>query len=225
MDPITSVDASQELSGLTQASSTTLDRDDFLQLLVTQLSNQDPLNPMDGQEFAAQLAQFSSLEQLIDINDNLIQSGEINGLLAQSINSGVAADLIGKTIESEGNQFYFDGSEETSLKFDLSNVASDIEVEILNPAGQSVRTISLSQLQSGDHEVTWDGKDADGNDLAAGDYTFNVKATNVSGEDVHATTYISGVVERVTYNQNGIFLWIGNTSINMGNVRSVSENE
>ena len=225
MDPISPVDANQELAGLTGASSTTLNRDDFLQLLVTQLSNQDPLNPMDGQEFAAQLAQFSSLEQLININESMIQSGEINGLLAQSINSGVAADLIGKTIESVGSQFSFDGSDETTFRFELSNVASDIEVEIFNPAGQKVRTISLSQLQSGEHNVTWDGKDSDGNDLASGDYTFNVKATNESGDEVHATTFVSGVVDRVTYNQNGIFLWIGNTSVNMGDVRSVSENE
>lgn len=225
MDPISPVDASQELAGLTGASNTTLNRDDFLQLLVTQLSNQDPLNPMDGQEFAAQLAQFSSLEQLININESMIQSGEINGLLAQSINSGVAADLIGKTIESEGHQFYFDGSEETTLRFELSNTATDIEVEIFNPAGQLVRTVSLSQLESGEHTINWDGKDADGEDLASGNFTFNVKATDASGNDVGTRTFISGVVERVTYNQNGIFLWIGNTSVNMGDVRSVSDNE
>ena len=225
MDPISPVDANQELTGLSGASNTTLNRDDFLQLLVTQLSNQDPLNPMDGQEFAAQLAQFSSLEQLININESMIQSGEINGLLAQSINSGVAADLIGKTIESVGSQFHYDGNDETTLRYELANVASDIEVEILNPAGQTVRTISFSQLESGEHTVTWDGKDNDGNALASGEYTFNVKATNSSGDQVHATTFISGVVDRVTYNQNGIFLWVGNTSINMGDVRSVSENE
>ena len=225
MDPISPVDTSQELAGLTGASNTTLNRDDFLQLLVTQLGNQDPLNPMDGQEFAAQLAQFSSLEQLININESMIQSGEINGLLAQSINSGVAADLIGKTIESEGNQFHYDGADDTTLRFELTNAASDIEVEIINPAGQTVRTLTLSQLESGEHTINWDGMDAEGNEQASGSYTFNVKATDSNGNDVGTRTFISGLVERVTYNQNGIFLWIGNTSVSMGDVRSVSNDE
>ena len=115
MDPLSPVDSSQQLASFTSASEASLSRDDFLQLLVTQLGNQDPLNPMDGQEFAAQLAQFSSLEQLININESMIQSGEINGLLAQSVNAGVAADLIGKTIEAEGDQFQYSGEDSTSL--------------------------------------------------------------------------------------------------------------
>ena len=222
MDPLAPVDSAQELSGFTSASEASLSRDDFLQLLVTQLSNQDPLNPMDGQEFAAQLAQFSSLEQLININESMIQSGEINGLLAQSVNSGVAADLIGKTIEAEGNEFNFSGEDSTSLRFELSNAASDVQVEIYNPAGQLIRTESLSNLDSGDHTFTWDGRDSEGTDQALGDYSFKVKATDSEGTEIGTRTFISGTVDRVTYNQNGIFLWIGNTSISMGNVSSVS---
>ena len=151
MEPISPVDSNQQLSSLTSASGTNLGRDEFLQLLVTQLSNQDPLNPMDGQEFAAQLAQFSSLEQLISINETMIQSGEINGLLAQSVNSGVAADLIGKTIEAEGNEFHFNGEDATTLRFELGSAASEVQVEVYNPAGQLIRTESLSNLDSGEH--------------------------------------------------------------------------
>ena len=66
-------------------------KDEFLLLLVTQMRHQDPMNPMDGQQFAAQLAQFSSVEQLINIDRTLAASGEMNSLLAQGVNSGVAA--------------------------------------------------------------------------------------------------------------------------------------
>ena len=222
MDPIAPVDSNQQLSSLTSASGANLGRDEFLQLLVTQLSNQDPLNPMDGQEFAAQLAQFSSLEQLIDINDSLLQSGELNGLLAQSVNAGVAADLIGKTIEAEGNEFTYGGEGSTNLRFELSTAANDVQIEILNPAGQVIRTESLSNLSSGEHTFEWDGNDAEGAAQAQGAYSYRVTATDAEGNTINARTFISGEVDRVTYNQNGIFLWIGDTSFNMGDVSSVS---
>lgn len=225
MDPLSPVDATQQLTGLTSASEASLTRDDFLELLVTQLSNQDPLNPMDGQEFAAQLAQFSSLEQLININDSMIQSGEINGLLAQSVNSGVAADLIGKKIEAEGDQFSFSGEDNTTLRFELTSAASDVQVEIYNPAGQLIRTETLSNLDSGEHTFEWNGQDGEGEDQAQGNYSFKVTATGAEGNDIGTRTFISGTVDRVTYNQNGIFLWIGDTSISMGNVSSVSSAE
>lgn len=225
MDPISPVDQTQELTSLTSATGANLGRDEFLQLLVTQLSNQDPLNPMDGQEFAAQLAQFSSLEQLISINESMIQSGEINGLLAQSVNSGVAADLIGKTIEAEGNEFHYNGEDATSLRFELSTAASDVQVEIYNPAGQLIRTESLSNLDSGEHTFAWDGNDGEGEQQLQGSYTFQVSASDAEGNSVNTRTFISGEVDRVTYNQNGIFLWIGDTSINMGNVSSVVGNQ
>ena len=221
MDPLSPVDSTQQLSGFTSASEASLSRDDFLQLLVTQLSNQDPLNPMDGQEFAAQLAQFSSLEQLININESMIQSGEINGLLAQSVNSGVAADLIGKRIEAEGNEFHYSGEDSTTLRFELFNAASDVQIEVYNPAGQLIRTESLSNVDEGLHSFEWDGKDGEGENQFSGQYSFKVTASDTEGNSVNARTFISGIVDRVTYNQNGIFLWIGDTSINMGNVSSV----
>ena len=225
MDPLSPVDSSQQLASFTSASEASLSRDDFLQLLVTQLGNQDPLNPMDGQEFAAQLAQFSSLEQLININESMIQSGEINGLLAQSVNSGVAADLIGKTIEAEGDQFQYSGEDSTSLRFELFTAASDVQVEIYNPAGQLIRTESLSNLDSGQHTFEWNGLNGDGDQQLNGQYSFKVTATDPEGASVNSRTFISGTVDRVTYNQNGIFLWIGDTSINMGNVSSVLGDE
>ena len=221
MDPLSPVDSSQQLASFTSASEASLSRDDFLQLLVTQLGNQDPLNPMDGQEFAAQLAQFSSLEQLININESMIQSGEINGLLAQSVNAGVAADLIGKTIEAEGDQFQYSGEDSTSLRFELFSAASDVQVEIYNPAGQLIRTESLSNLDSGQHTFEWNGLDGENEQQLNGQYSFKVTATDPEGATVNSRTFISGTVDRVTYNQNGIFLWIGETSINMGNVSSV----
>ncbi len=209
--------------GLSGSESADLGREDFLLLLVTQLSNQDPLNPMDGQEFAAQLAQFSSLEQLVTMNDSILQNGEINGLLAQSINSGVASGLIGKEIEAQGNAIQVKEGSTNKLRFNLGEAASTISIEIFNEAGSKVRTIEYGQRAGGEQDYVWDGTDDEGKKLAAGNYTFNVKASTAEGSDVDVTTFTRGLVDRVSFGRDGILLWMGQTSIAMGDVSSVSE--
>jgi flagellar basal-body rod modification protein FlgD len=196
-------------------------REDFLLLLVTQLSNQDPLNPMDGQEFAAQLAQFSSLEQLINLNDGMTAAAELNGLLAQSINSGVAAGLIGKQIEAIGNEFRFDGQTAQTVHFELDRAAGAVTVEVFDEAGRKVRTLDGGALGKGEQHLNWDGTGDDGAALPAGTYTFEVRATDGAGATVAVTPLMRGTVDRVTFSQGGILLWIGDESVAMGNVRSV----
>lgn len=209
--------------GLSGSQSADLGREDFLLLLVTQLSNQDPLNPMDGQEFAAQLAQFSSLEQLVTMNDSIAQNGEINGLLAQSINSGVASGLIGKEIEANGNALQLKEGATNKLRFDLGEAAATVSIEIFNEAGVKVRTIENGQRAAGEQDYVWDGTDDEGKKLATGNYTFEVKASDAEGNDIGVTTYTRGLVDRVSFGRDGILLWIGQTSIAMGDVSSVSE--
>ena len=132
-------------------------QDDFLLLLVTQLSNQDPLNPMDGQEFAAQLAQFSSLEQLINLNEGVGHNAQLSSLLAQGVNSGVAAGLIGQEIEANGNGIEFNGSD-VPLFYELGDDAANVTIEIKDELGAVVRTIELTDVTEGEHELVWDGK-------------------------------------------------------------------
>ena len=178
---------------------------------------------MDGQEFAAQLAQFSSLEQLVTMNDSIAQNGEINGLLAQSINSGVASGLIGKEIEANGNALQLQEGATNKLRFDLGEAASSVSIEIFNEAGVKVRTIENGQRAAGEQDYVWDGTDDEGKKLATGNYTFEVKASDAEGNDIGVTTYTRGLVDRVSFGRDGILLWIGQTSIAMGDVSSVSE--
>lgn len=226
MDPITGIsgDTASQLGALNQ-SGEVLGREDFLLLLVTQLSNQDPLNPMDGQEFAAQLAQFSSLEQLIGIGDTLADNGAVNGLLAQSINSGVAAGLIGKEVEAEGHDVFVAEGEVTKMRFELGDAATSLTIDVKDESGQIVRTIDLGQRGKGEHQFNWDGKDADGNDVANGKYSIEINAADANGNDVISRAFMRGEVDRVTFGPEGILVWVGQTSIALGNIRSVGDTE
>lgn len=196
-------------------------KDEFLQLLIAQLSHQDPMNPVDGHEFAAQLAQFTSLEQLIAINGNVTHNGQLSGMLAQSINSGVAAGLIGKTVQAEGNALEVSDEGATPLNFEIGGNGGQVSVTIMDEAGQVVRKIEHGELSAGKHTIEWDGLADSGSRVPPGSYTFEVSATDGTEEPVPTLTFVRGKVDRVTFGQNGILLWLGELSVAMQNVSSV----
>ncbi|HET6566883.1 MAG TPA: FlgD immunoglobulin-like domain containing protein, partial [Rhodothermales bacterium] len=192
-------------------------------LLVTQMSNQDPLNPMDGQQFAAQLAQFSSVEQLINISDALTSQSDMTGFLSQSLNNSIATGLIGKEIVAEDNHVTLTGSEKATIGFDLTSAASEATVSIKDANGRLVRTLTAKGADSGANSMTWDGRDTNGNALPEGTYTFEVKATDANGDEIAATPNLKGTVDRVTFGQDGVLLWMGTNSVSLGSVKSVQQ--
>lgn len=199
-----------------------LGKEEFLKLLVAQMSHQDPLNPLQGHEFAAHLAQFTSVEQLININDGIAGQADLNSILAQSINSGVAAGLIGKNVEATANGFTI-GESSTSLNagVELASTATSVTVTIKNGNGDAVHSIELGAQAEGKHDFTWDGKNADGATVPAGDYYFEVTALDAQGDTIESAPVMRGVVDRVTFTQEGIKLWVNGSPIAMGAVTSV----
>ncbi len=179
----------------------TMGKDDFLKLLVTQLQNQDPLNPSDPTEFTAQLAQFSSLEQLFAVNDNLEQmsasSGDVERLSALS--------LIGKEVVSTSGEFRL-GNAGASLGYRLDVPASEVSLHVLDPSGRAVATIPATETGSGDHFLSWDGLDANGRAVPPGDYSLVVRATSGEDETVPATTLVKGTVTGVDLGAAGSVL-------------------
>ncbi|WP_243663294.1 flagellar hook assembly protein FlgD [Rhodothermus marinus] len=135
-----------------------LDKEAFLRLLVTQLRYQDPINPLDSREFAAQLAQFSTVEQLIGINETLAAQSDAYAALAQGIHNSVAAGLVGKVIEAEGDRLTWGGEDPVPFRIELGDAAQQVSIQIRNEAGEVVRTIFLSPKAAGEHAVEWDGK-------------------------------------------------------------------
>jgi flagellar basal-body rod modification protein FlgD len=192
-------------------------KDSFLQLLLAQLQNQSPLNPMDSTEFTSQLAQFSQLEQLNNMNNTMT----IMQLYLASLNNAQAVDFIGKEIEAKGNAVHLSGESGTTLSYELTDKAGAVTIRVYDESNQLVRTIERGSQNKGVQEWTWDGKDNQGKQLPAGDYTFEVSATNLEGEAVTVTTYLRGVVTGVTF-ENGItYLFLGEQKVAIGDVVKV----
>ncbi len=195
-------------------------KDDFLRLLVTQLNHQDPLNPMDGQEFAAQLAQFSSLEQLSQINSNLDLSLQSDLMLSQSIANNLAVGLIGREVLALDNRLT---GEESQVYLQLGQAAAGVTIEIRNAAGNLVRTLTGGELEAGIRSLSWDGRDEQGNSLPAGDYTFSVAAVDGDGISIATDPVRCFHAAGVVY-ENGIpWLLAGDHRIAFADVLQVME--
>ena len=198
-----------------------LGKDDFLKLLVTQMTNQDPLEPQEPGDFSAQLAQFSSLEQLTQMNELLTSSVNTNLLVATSINNTMAANVIGKQVKALGAETYYDGNNNAPLMYDIAQQADTLTIEIVDGDGKVIRTAELNGVAAGEHTYDWDGQDDQGNVVDADNYAFRVKATTEGGTEINALTYMSGMVTGIRYGSNGPTLLVGNTEIRLSNVLEI----
>jgi flagellar basal-body rod modification protein FlgD len=208
-------------SSLYNSSTQTLGKDDFLKLLVTQLQNQDPLNPADSTEFISQLAQFSSLEQLTSVNDNL----GIIQLFDQSINNSQAVNFVGKTIKASGSMFELESGETHEIQYQLGEDAAAVYVSIVNASGETVRKIEMDDMSAGDQSVVWDGKDENGNAAPSGTYSFSVQAKNSDGEAMATAAYIEVTVTGVSYHDGSTYLLAKDIEIPYSAILEVTEAE
>ena len=196
------------ISGVTNTSATTsgatkvpgeLGRNDFLNLLVTQLQYQDPMNPMDSADFTAQLAQFSSLEQLTNMSEQL----EALATAQSDLNNSQAVSYIGRTVLANGNAtFIADGSAEP-LQVELDDAAADVYVGVYDVNGDLKSTFRTDAMAAGRSTIGWDGTDMDGNLLPDGTYWFEVSAVDHSGNEIEVSPLSSGKVSGVSFNDDG----------------------
>lgn len=167
-----------------------LGKDDFLKLLVTQLRYQNPSDPMSNEAFIAQSAQFSALEQMKDMNEGVQALVEL-----QKASSRTAAlNLIGKNVVVEQWDISLLAGTPADMSYSLSADAN-VAVTIYNAGGDAVRTIDVGDQLGGNYTLTWDGLNDEGATLQDGQYTYDVFATDVDGNDVDASGMVSGVVD------------------------------
>jgi flagellar basal-body rod modification protein FlgD len=192
-------------------------KDDFLQLLVTQLQNQDPLNPADATEFTAQLATFSSLEQLQNINSTLEGVSTSQSVLTNS----QAVDYIGKQIQALGDQIYMGDGQADPIGFDLANDAAGVYLKIYNQYGEYVQDLELGPMAAGQQEVQWDGLDHNGQAAPDGSYRYEATALDADGNTVSVTSFTQGTVSGVYYKNGIAYLVTADQEVPLGSVVQV----
>jgi flagellar basal-body rod modification protein FlgD len=204
-------------NALTSATSK-MGKEDFLNLLVTQLRYQDPLEPMKDTEFVSQLANFSSLEQLSNISNSLDMSSQLDYILSQTIANTMATTLIGKYVIASGDSIQHIAGSENRLHFNLDSDAANVEIKVLDSDGNIIRTMQAENLASGSNELIWDGKDDKGTDVGSAEYTFEVTATDSAGNAVGSQTRIEGLVESVRYQDGQGYLIINGQRLALSDI-------
>lgn len=212
---------SQPVSDTSSATSAEMGKAEFLSLLVAQLQNQDPLEPTDSQDFAAQLAQFSSLEQLTDMNATLEMGMEMDMMLTSAVNNTLASNFIGKEVSSYGDNVALVSGQQPELNFLLQDYADQIEVNIYDPAGNLIRTIETKGMDGGEQSVVWDGKNDNGEDLTGGNYRFEVKATNSKDESIGTVTISKGLVSSIRYAEGHAVLIVNGKEVSLADVLEI----
>jgi flagellar basal-body rod modification protein FlgD len=183
------------------------------------MQNQDPLNPTDSVEYTAQLAQFSSLEQLSNVNANL----EILQLFQASINNAQAVSFIGKEVTALGDGIQIVEGIAEACEFELAAPASGVTINIYDGAGNLVKIIEEGSMDGGRQSLDWDATDQNGNLLNDGDYTFEVLAVDADGQMVEAITYSTGIVSGVSFVNGTTYFVVENQEIPIADVIEVNE--
>lgn len=200
----------------------TLGKDDFLKLLMAQLNNQDPLKPMEHQEFSAQLAQFGSLEQLQNIHKGIesLQGGMGNESKMSALG------MIGKTITANGNEVDLMEGQSVNLAFTKKDGVTPVKAQVYSDQGKLVRELDMNAKAS-EAGLTWDGKDQEGKGLPSGKYTFRVQGVNPSGQAEELGAKLSGRVTAVEMNGNNPVLVVqtssGTAKLDLAKVNSVAQ--
>ncbi|MFQ6039512.1 MAG: flagellar hook assembly protein FlgD [Candidatus Poribacteria bacterium] len=195
-----------------------MNQEDFLKLLMAQMKNQNPLEPMDNQEFIAQLTSFSSLEQLENLNQKVSSSVQ----LQKSQSSAAAMSLIGKKIKAPGDIIELNEKTPVDISYELESDAN-VTINIYDNNNKLVKTINAGIQKAGANNLAWDGTTTSGKKSPEGIYTYEVVSTGPDGEAVSAKTFLFGQVEKIQFENGGASLFVGNREVNLSDVYTVSD--
>lgn len=202
-------------SSSTRESRATLGKDEFLSLLVTQLRNQDPMSPLQPHEFAAQLAQFSSVEQLTQLNSAMATQSQQSQLVAALVQTQFGSGLLGKEIVAEGDQVVVPKTGAAKLPIEVSGAGGAAKLTLTDDNGRVIATRDLGAVSPGKQTLTLPS------DLPPGTYHAKVEVTGAGGTTVTATTYETGVVSGIHFANGGLTLRIGDLDVPLGSLVEV----
>jgi len=191
--------------------------DTFLQLLTTQLQNQNPLDPLDTNQFTQQLVQFSSVEQQLKTNDYLAKLVDASA----TDRAASAGGYLGATITADGSTTTLANGQAT-WNLSLNKPATKATINIVNASGETVFT-STQAMAAGSDSYTWDGRTSDGSLVTGGQYTIKIDATDAAGQPVTVSSEISGKVDAVDLSGDTPILKIGSISVSLDKVKTLQK--
>lgn len=192
--------------------------DTFMNLLTVQLKNQDPLSPLDSNQFTQQLVQMTGVEQQLYTNDLLEK-------LVTNTGSGVqtAVSLIGKEVRATAADAQL-AAGKADWSYKLDRAATDVKIEVLNSAGKIVAVSAPTDNSAGEHVFKWNGKDLSGSQLAnGGTYTLKVTAKDATGTTVNATPLIRGLVTSVEQVDGKTLITVNGVKLGWEKVTSITQ--
>ena len=195
-----------------------MDKDAFMKLFLAQLKNQDPTQPRDSHELAAQLAQFTSLEKLNNINDNISKmAGAQNPK-----NNFDALQFIGKQVSGDSSKILrVEETESHDVRYKLPKDATEVVATVKDARGQEVRKLTFADVKSGKNEFSWNGKNEDGRSVPKGEYKIVLEAKDNSGKKIFAETKFEGKISGVNFTPSGPLLLIGNQKVHMSDISKI----
>lgn len=155
-------------------------KDDFMKLFIAQMQNQDPLNPSDASQMAAQMAQFNSLEQMMNVNTTLTQmmKAQEQGRTVQMVN------YVGKEVDVGTGMLKYDKNKLTKANFEIDQALPGAILEVRDGSGQVISQQELGSIMPGEHKVKWNGKLKDGKDALPGMYNFQIVGKTTEGQEM-----------------------------------------
>ncbi len=198
-----------------QAPGGKLGKDEFLKILVAQLRNQDPMNPSSPEEFSAQLAQFSSLEQLMQVNQTLTSQAAADAALAQALNNSAAVGVLGRTVLAVGDTVEVSGTGEDRVTVGVGGSGGHATLTLYDEDGNVVGSRDAGELGPGRQVIELKGA-ADG--LPPGRYRYAVTLEDGSGGEVAVQTFTRALIDGVRYGPQGPTLTSGGLEIPLADV-------
>lgn len=218
MTTVSSTSSSSSTDTTSTTHKTTLDQSDFISILLAQLQYQDPNDPVDDKEMAAQLTQFSSLETLTDINEgiqSLVEASSDKSLLSGS-------NYLGKSIKSTGYNLTVSDGTVSTLYYSLGESVSNVTANVYDTTGDLISSVSLGSKGVGEYSYVWDGKDTSGNTVSDGTYGIILRAENSSGDTVMVQSQISGLVTGVKTTDGTVYLELSDgRTVDLSNVTEI----
>lgn len=195
--------------------------DTFMKLLVAELKNQDPNQPLDARDMVAQLATLSSVQKLTEIDDKMttLQSG------SNTTSSLQSSGLIGRTVSVNTNRLSLtnDSLSQPKGSFQLQGAAKDVQIKVISSDGTAVRTLDAGALKGGTQSFAWDGNMDNGQRAQPGSYTFQVTAMDDKNLPVPASSEVSGLVTEVTYENGAPEVVVGGAHALLSDVTSIAQ--